>query len=93
MSFQQQPKYTSDEYLALERQAQQRTEYLNGHIFEMAGGSRAHNLIVVNLVSELRNQLRGRPCEAYANDMRVRGYGNRTLHVSGRDRALRKTTL
>jgi Uma2 family endonuclease len=67
-----QPRLTPEEYLALERQAKHRSEYVNGRVCAMAGASRAHNLIVGNTFSELRAQLRGRPCEAYVNDMRVK---------------------
>jgi Uma2 family endonuclease len=67
-----QPQSTPDHYLALERQATHRSEYINGHIFAMAGASRQHNLIAGNVFGELRAQLRGRPCEAYINDMRVK---------------------
>ena len=38
----------------------------------MAGASRAHNLITGNVAGEFRNQLKGKPCETYSNDMRVR---------------------
>jgi Uma2 family endonuclease len=66
------PLFSPEQYLALERQARDRSEYINGHIFAMAGASRQHNLIAGNIFGELRNQLRGRPCEAYINDMRVK---------------------
>lgn len=37
----------------------------------MAGASRAHNLIVANIVREAGNALKGRACEVYPSDMRV----------------------
>ena len=64
--------FTPQEYLALERKAKTRSEYVNGEIYAMAGASREHNLISLNVGSELRSQLRKRPCETYTNDMRVR---------------------
>lgn len=63
---------SAEEYLALERQAETKSEYINGEIYAMAGASREHNLIALNVGSELRSQLRGRRCETYLNDMRVR---------------------
>ena len=39
------PRYTPAQYLALERAAETKSEYLNGEIFAMAGASRRHNLI------------------------------------------------
>lgn len=59
------------EYLALERRATVRSQYLEGEIFAMAGASRRHNLICLNTASELRDQLRERECEVYSSDMRV----------------------
>ncbi len=64
--------YTPEEYLVLERKAEYKSEYLNGQIFAMSGASREHILISVNLVRELSSQLRGRPCEVYNGDMRVK---------------------
>ncbi|HKY03763.1 MAG TPA: Uma2 family endonuclease [Blastocatellia bacterium] len=63
---------TPEQYLALERDAEQRSEYLDGEMVAMTGASRRHNLIVTNLVGELRQQLKGKPCEVYASDMRVK---------------------
>ena len=67
-----QPLITPAEYLSVERGAASRSEYVNGRVYALAGASRVHNLIAVNTVSELRAQLRGRPCEVYVNDMRVK---------------------
>ena len=67
------PSYlTPAEYLVLERKATTKSEYLNGRVYAMVGASRAHNLIAVNMASELHGQLRERPCETYINDMRVK---------------------
>ena len=63
---------TPAEYLALERAADVRSEFRDGTVVAMTGASRAHNLIVVNLGRELSLHLRGRPCETYTSDMRVR---------------------
>ncbi len=57
--------------MALERAAEYKNEYVNGFIVAMSGASRKHNLITWNVSGELRQQLRERPCEAYAADMRV----------------------
>lgn len=65
-------KFTTDDYLACERQSEIKHEFWHGELFAMAGASEAHNLIVTNVVSELRTQLKGRPCKVYSNDMRVR---------------------
>ncbi len=71
MSIQAQPYLNPEEYLAIERAADFKSEYVDGEMFAMSGASRQHNLIVTNLVAELRQQLKGRPCEVYPTDMRV----------------------
>lgn len=63
---------TPEEYLALERKAESKSEYFDGEIFAMVGASRKHNLITVNITRELSQQLKGKPCEVYSSDMRVR---------------------
>jgi Uma2 family endonuclease len=72
MSSQAQKRSTAEEYLALERQAQCKSEYYAGEIFAVAGASRWHNLIVANVIGELRSQLKGQPCTTYPSDMRVK---------------------
>lgn len=63
---------TAADYLALERQAETKSEYLNGHIYAMSGASREHNTIVFNLARCIGNQLDRKPCRGYVNDMRVK---------------------
>jgi Uma2 family endonuclease len=63
---------TEEEYLAIERRAESRSEFHGGEMFAMAGASRPHNRVVTNLVIVLGTQLRDSPCSVYSNDMRVR---------------------
>lgn len=62
---------TPEEYLALERAAERKSEYRDGEIVGMTGATRRHSLITVNISSELNRQLKGRPCEVHVNDLRV----------------------
>jgi Uma2 family endonuclease len=66
-----QPVHTVEEYLALERESEERHEYLDGQIYEMAGESLEHGDISVNLVRELSTQLRGTPCRVLTKDTKV----------------------
>ena len=66
------PRYTPEQYLKLERAAPYKSEFIDGRMYALAGASREHSLIVFNLAGELHPQLHGRPCEAYATDMRVK---------------------
>lgn len=72
MSSQPQLRYAPEEYLALERKAEYKSEYLNGEIFAMSGASERHNLIVANVLASLHAQLRNRPCRVYPSDLRVK---------------------
>lgn len=72
MSAHPQPHYTPEQYLAIERQAEFRSEYVNGQIFAMAGASLAHNRITRNIGQLLANLLQNSPCEVFLNDLRVR---------------------
>jgi Uma2 family endonuclease len=60
-----------DEFLAWEPTQPLRYEFASGHVFGMAGASRAHGTIATNLVSLLRPAIRGKGCGLYAADMKV----------------------
>jgi Uma2 family endonuclease len=65
-------KVSPEEYLRLERNAESKSEYIDGTIVPMPGATREHNLIETNIVGELRYQLKGRDCEVYGGNMKVR---------------------
>ena len=62
---------TGEEYIAAERKATLKSEYLSGEIVAMSGASNAHNLITMNTANGLYNQLVEQGCRVYASDMRV----------------------
>ena len=62
---------TPEEYIAAERKATLKSEYLSGEIIAMSGASDTHNLITMNTSNTLYNQLADRGCRIYASDMRV----------------------
>ena len=63
---------TPEEYLAWERKAPFKNEYLSGQILAMSGASRAHNLITGNIFNGIYNQLMNREYEVYISKMRVK---------------------
>ena len=63
---------TPEEYLALERKATCKSEYLNGEIRAIPRANFAHNLITVDIGTELNIQSRGRNWEVYMSNMRVK---------------------
>ena len=62
---------TGEDYLAWEREADFKSEYLRGQIYAMSGASVEHNTISMNLSGEIHAQLKGRPCRAFVSDMKV----------------------
>src|SRR5213078_1116503 len=63
---------TPDEYLAGERLSESRSEYFDGVVCAMTGASIKHIKVVANLTAELITQLRGRPCDVFPLDLKVR---------------------
>jgi Uma2 family endonuclease len=63
--------YTREEYLALEEAAEYKSEYLDGEIVPMAGGTTNHNHIIVNLVAHLKFALRGQNYNLFTSDVRL----------------------
>jgi Uma2 family endonuclease len=72
------PKHvlTSTEYLAIERAAETRSEFFDGEMFAMAGTTKNHARIVMNLGGELRTMLKGKTCEPFATDLRIKVQAN-----------------
>ena len=63
---------TPEEYLASEAVSDARHEYLAGAVYAMSGTTMGHGRIIRNLLSELARQLRGRRCEAFTSEIKVR---------------------
>ena len=61
-----------EEYLKLEELSQVKHEYIQGETYAMAGASDAHVTLSVNLVTLLRNHVRGSGCRVYMSDMKAR---------------------
>jgi len=60
-----------EEYFDLEETAEYKSEYYQGEILAMAGGSANHNRIAGNVFIALSDALRTKPCEAFIGDLRV----------------------
>ena len=72
MSSQPKTRITPQEYLAIEREAEFKSEYFDGEMFALAGARENHTLICSNLARFLGNQLADRPCYVYPNEMRIK---------------------
>ena len=62
-------------FLQFERRAEVKSEFFDGEMFAMAGGTRTHSLIAGNLLAEIRSRLKGRPRVTYNADLRVKVSG------------------
>jgi Uma2 family endonuclease len=69
-----------EEYLEGEKVSEVRHEYVDGYVYAMAGGSDDHNRIAVNITSELREALRGKRCEPFGSDMKVKIPGSNVFY-------------
>lgn len=63
--------YTTEEYLEREVKSESRSEYHNGEIVPMTGGTPVHNEIAINLVAFLKFALRGKPYHIFFADQRL----------------------
>ena len=67
----EQRTYTPQEYLELEIASETRSEYRNGEIIPMTGGTPNHNELAINLAALLKSALRGKPYRIFATDQRL----------------------
>jgi len=64
--------FTISDYLNRERDSLEKHEYRDGEILAMSGGSARHSLISANVIRELGNRLKGKPCRVYDSNLRIR---------------------
>lgn len=60
------------EYLRVEREAFEKSEFINGRVVAMAGASENHNVISSNVFGEIWTQTKNSNCRAFSSDMRVK---------------------
>ncbi len=65
-------RLTQSEYLEIERAAEFKSEFFEGEVFAMAGGTPQHSLIATNLAAEFNNRLKSHPCIPYNADLRIK---------------------
>lgn len=63
---------SEEDYLEGEKITELKHEYVDGHIYAMASAHSNHNSLALNISSEFKNHLKGKPCRAYMSDMKVR---------------------
>ena len=60
------------EYLAGEKIAETKHEYIDGHVYAMSGAHANHNRLTGNIHTAFNIHLKGKPCQPYASDMKVK---------------------
>jgi Uma2 family endonuclease len=65
-------KVTEEQYLAIDRAAEFRSEFLDGEMVARSGVSMRHARLQQNISVGLDNPLRDRGCEVFGSDFRVR---------------------
>jgi Uma2 family endonuclease len=63
--------FTREEYLEWEALQPDKHEYLAGEIFAMVGVRQIHSIVALNIASELKQQLKGKPCRPHIADMKL----------------------
>jgi Uma2 family endonuclease len=71
-------RHSIAEYLRRERESLDKHEFRDGEIILMAGGSGDHSLIAANVIREIGNHLKGKPCRVYDSNLRIRVPGTVT---------------
>ncbi|WP_298289801.1 Uma2 family endonuclease [Thiomonas sp.] len=66
------PGLSEADYLAAERDAEVKHEYIDGELYAMTGASRRHALIVTALVLALGPHARRRGCQLFTGDLKLR---------------------
>ena len=64
-------RYSAEEYLAIDNEADYKSEYVAGEIFAMGGATPKHVLIAGNTAREFGNRLRDTNCQVYSADLRI----------------------
>ncbi len=64
-------EYGREEYLAIEEQADYKSEFYNGEIFAMSGGSHNHSVICVNLTRRIAEAIDDKNCTGFESNMKL----------------------
>jgi Uma2 family endonuclease len=70
-TYQEQRRYSPEEYLQLEETAEYKSEYIDGLIIPMAGGTTNHNRIALNVSTELNFAFKQQDYEVFMGDVRL----------------------
>ena len=66
------PRVSYAEYIALEEKSPAKHEWLDGVIYDMAGGTPDHAGLALTVGRLLGNQLEGKRCRVFSSDLKIR---------------------
>lgn len=87
------PRISLEDYLATEKAASSKHEYVDGQVFAMTGVTKRHNKIALNIAMLLRSHVRGTHCSAYVSDVKVRVEATNSFYYPDVMVACDKSTL
>lgn len=65
-------RLSAQDYLKIERRAETKSEFLDGEVFAMAGGTESHSSLAANAIAALHSSLKDKPCRVFTSDMRLK---------------------
>ena len=65
-------RMTFEEYLAFEERSTERHEFVDGRVYAMTGGTRAHHRAGFNIAKHLDARIKSVECEVFHNDFKLR---------------------
>ena len=68
------PRLTEEQYLHIERLAETKSEFHDGQMFAMSGGSLNHSFIAAGMIALLGRQL-PKECRGFNSNLRIRAAG------------------
>ncbi|WP_394837666.1 Uma2 family endonuclease [Pendulispora rubella] len=66
------PYVTYRDYVDAEAKSETKHEWLDGVVYDMAGGTPDHGALALAMARIIGNALEGRPCRMFSSDVRVR---------------------
>lgn len=73
LELKQQAEWISEEaYLQGELLSETKHEYIDGAVYAMAGASKNHQRITINVLAELKTHLKNTLCEPFSSDIKVK---------------------
>ena len=64
-------KISIQEYLEMENASPEKHEYYKGEVFAMSDAKVSHVIITDNILTLLKQKLKGKPCKPFGSDMRI----------------------